>query len=913
MKTHPPISRTHLTRPLIPKDFAHLSLSQFRQRRASKVVVPAQTVQTLICASRMRKKLSQCVAREEFERLQTLTGKTFSLDAMADESGNNALCTQYCHKANSFLKFNASGHHVWINPPYCLLDTFLKHYLKCKRTRPSDTSACIVVPAWPGKFRKHLHGMTLLQEYPVGTNLFNSINPSGTQKQTKPLQYPVQVWYDAPGPKPLTPTLHHTSGHITMHVSGHINGCPARILVDSGASTSFINTNFALKHNLNIHPASLDTVQMANGNCQKPLGYLHGTITAQAFKCPVYLTAMDLTDAYDVILGDDWCTQYKACLDYATCSIRVQTSNRKYTLRTNLTNPSTNPLMSATQLIKSLHNEEDQVFLAIIKPLSGDSAPTLPPNPNLIPNQPLLNLLDEYKDVFAPLTGLPPERDVSHTIPLTDPNIKPPYRPPYRLSPREMEEARTQIDDLLAKGYIVPSTSPYGAPILFVKKPRSDKLRMCIDFRALNRITIKNRYPLPRIDDLLDRLHGATIFSSLDLQSGYHQIRLSPEDQHRCAFTSPFGHYEMRVLAFGLANAPATFQSLMNNIFKDKINKYTLVYLDDLLVFSKTPEEHLIHLRDVLETLRQHKLFASPEKSTFNKPELLFLGHIISQDGIKVDPAKTKAITDWPTPTNLTQLRSFLGLANYFRRFLEKYSVMAKPLTDLTKLNTPWAWSPLCEEAFNKIKQALVTAPVLTAPDYSDGAPPFSIICDASCAGIGAVLLQGHRPIAYESRKLTPAEVNYTTTEQEMLSVIHALHTWRCYVEGIPFTIHTDHCPNTFFSTQPTLSRRQARWSEFLQQFNFEWVYKPGPQNTVADALSRQPILASIYNTSTTLNQPLLNTLLSVTQQPIAARPPIQWCVQHERFKFDWAYHPHRTLTPAHTIAVLTRHRTRML
>ena len=333
---------------------------------------------------------------------------------------------------------------------------------------------------------------------------------------------------------------------------------------------------------------------------------------------------------------------------------------------------------------------------------------------------------------------------------------------------------------------------------------------MCVDYRALNKLTVKNRYPLPRIEDLFDMLQGAQYLSSLDLAQGYHQIRISEEDVPKTAFRTPMRHFEFRVLCFGLTNAPATFQSAMNAVFKPFIGRFVAVYLDDILIFSKTKEEHLAHLRLVLETLAKHKLYATISKCKFFQHELEYLGHLVGRDGLRVDPRKVQAVKEWPEPQNVHKLRSFLGLANYFRRFMEGYSTIVSPLTNLTKKDVQWDWSPKCQEAFEKVKTLLTEAPVLKLPDPDK---PFEVICDASIVGVGAVLMQEGRPVAYESRKLSPAEVRYTTTDQGLLAVVHALQTWRCYLEGAKggFKIITDHNPLTFFHSQPNLSRRQAR------------------------------------------------------------------------------------------------------
>ena len=396
----------------------------------------------------------------------------------------------------------------------------------------------------------------------------------------------------------------------------------------------------------------------------------------------------------------------------------------------------------------------------------------------------------------------------------------------------------SKVRGLLAKGYIQPSSGPYGSPVIFVAKA-DGTLRMCIDYRALNKQTVKNRYPLPRIDDMFDQLQGATVFSSIDLQSAYHQVRLKPEDVPKMAFTTPMGLYESLVLTFGLTNAPGTFQSVMNVVLKDVIGKFVLVYLDDLVIYSKTAEEHVEHVRIVLDLLRKHQLYAKLPKCKFMQPELKFLGHIVGARGLQVDPKKVAIVQDWPVPTCVALLRSFLGLANYFRKFIPGWAALVAPLQYLTKKDKSFVWSAECYEAFKGVKKALTSAPVLALPDLNSR---FEVICDACGVGLGAVLVQGGRPIAFEGKRMTEAERKYTTGEKELLVVVNALELWRCYLDGVEFTVVTDHSPNTFFHTQAVLSPRQARWAERLSRFSFQWEYRAG-QNNVADPLSRHPLI----------------------------------------------------------------------
>ncbi|CAI7802329.1 unnamed protein product [Closterium sp. NIES-54] len=468
-------------------------------------------------------------------------------------------------------------------------------------------------------------------------------------------------------------------------------------------------------------------------------------------------------------------------------------------------------------------------------PESEASATSLPP--------PIQDLLKGYTDVFpADLPAeLPPERAIDHSIRLI-PGSTPPVRPTYRMSTAELLELRQQLDDLLEKGFICPSTSPYAAPVLFTHKKDGD-LRLCIDYRALNAITIKNKYPLPRVEELFDMLGEATVFSKLNLRSGYHQIRLAEDDISKTAFRTRYGHFEFRVLPFGLTNAPATFLGLMNNIFRPLLDRFVIVFLDDILIFSKSLEEHAQHLRIVLDTLRQHRLYAKLSKCTFARSSIGFLGHVISSQGIAMDPAKAHCLADWPAPRTVAELQSFIGLAKYYRKFIFNFSHICTPLTDLFRQTAAFQRGLPQQTAFSSIKAALTSAPVLTVADPSR---PYFIWTDASDVAVGAILCQYHghgmQPLAFESRKLQPAERNYATHDRELLAIVHAIKTWRCYVELQPVTVYTDHRPLQHLKTQPVLSRRQARWAEFLEQFvpSLQIIYRPGKLNP-ADVLSRPP------------------------------------------------------------------------
>ncbi|KAK1681488.1 hypothetical protein QYE76_042336 [Lolium multiflorum] len=341
----------------------------------------------------------------------------------------------------------------------------------------------------------------------------------------------------------------------------------------------------------------------------------------------------------------------------------------------------------------------------------------------------------EAPDVVLGLPGMPPDRDIEFIIELI-PGTGPIAQRAYSMNPAELVELKKQLDDLLAKGLIRPSASPWRSPVLFVDK-KDGASRLCTDYRKLNDVTIKNKYPLPKIEDLFDQLTGAVVFSKIDLKTGYHQLKIRALDIPKTAFTTRYGLYEYNVMSFGLTNAPAYFMNLMNKIFMNFLDKFVVVFIDDILIYSKSEEEHEQHLEAVLETLRDHKLYAKFSKCEFWLKEVGFLGHILSAGGIAVDPAKIKTVAEWKAPTTQTEVRAFLGLAGYYRRFVEGFSSIARPMTQLLKKDKKFEWTDKCEESFQQLKLRLTTAPILIMPDITK---PFDVYCDASKIGLGCVL-----------------------------------------------------------------------------------------------------------------------------------------------------------------------------
>ena len=404
------------------------------------------------------------------------------------------------------------------------------------------------------------------------------------------------------------------------------------------------------------------------------------------------------------------------------------------------------------------------------------------------------------------------------------------------MAPAELAKLKIQLQELLDKGFIHPSNFPWGAPVLFVKK-KDGTLRLCIDYRQLNRVTIKNKYPLLQIDDLFDQLKGAKVFSKIDLRSEYYQLRIKEQDVVKTAFRTRYGHYEFLVMPFGLTNAPAMFMDLMNRVFRPYLDKFVVVFIDDILVYSKSYLEHKHHLRQVLSTLREHQLYAKVSKCEFWLKEVVFLGHVISAQRILVDPRKVEAVLKWERPTNVTEIRSFLGLAGYYRRFIEGFSIIASPMTRLTRKETKWEWTDECEERFQELKKRLTTTPVLTLPSWTEG---FVVYSDASGKGLGCVLMQHGKVIAYASRQLKTHEINYSVHDLDLATVVFALRVWRNFLYGSRVQIFTDHKSLRYLMTQKELNMRQRRWVELIKDYDCVIEYHPGKANVVANALSRK-------------------------------------------------------------------------
>ncbi|KAD4889198.1 hypothetical protein E3N88_21271 [Mikania micrantha] len=633
-----------------------------------------------------------------------------------------------------------------------------------------------------------------------------------------------------------------------------LNNVYASILFDTGADRSFISSEFSKL--LDMTPTPLDykyTVELADGKLIETQHIIKGCVLTLADH-QLVIDLMPVTlGSFDVVIGMDWLSANHAEIVCNEKVVRVTLpSGEQISIQGERRGIPLN-IMSCMKASKYLKKG----YTAILALISEQ-----PKKERKIED---IAVVRDYSEVFPDdLPGLPPARQVEFQIDLT-PGAAPIAKAPYRLAPTEMQELSNQLQELLDKGFIRPSFSPWGAPVLFVKK-KDGSFRMCIDYRELNKVTIKNRYPLPRIDDLFDQLQGSSFYSKIDLRSGYHQLRIQEDDIPKTAFRTRYGHYEFLVMPFGLTNAPAVFMDLMNRVCKPYLDKFVIVFIDDILIYSRTQEEHADHLRRVLELLKKEQLYAKFSKCDFWIREVQFLGHVVNEKGIHVDPAKIEAIKSWAAPKTPTEVRQFLGLAGYYRRFIEGFSKIAQSLTSLTHKDKKFEWGEKQETAFDLLKQKLCSAPILSLPD---GCEDFVVYCDASKQGLGCVLMQREKVIAYASRQLKVHEKNYTTHDLELGAVVFALKIWRHYLYGTKCTIFTDHKSLQHIFDQKELNMRQRRWVELIGDYDCAIKYHPGKANVVADALSRKETTKRVRALQLTIHSELPNQIRIAQQEAL--------------------------------------------
>ena len=707
-----------------------------------------------------------------------------------------------------------------------------------------------------------------------------------------------QSLYSGVRVSPVSRVYHMAHNKPSRLVLGHLagSGRVIRILIDSGAECNLVSASFVHAARLETNPTEGTTVfEFADGST-----YTSRLSSAVSFTAGEFSTTMNavrlcrLGGGVDLILGQEWLQESNPIINWRSGEVKLNlgVDGKEVLMRAGTAtksprrHPAPDPAPAATteppprtvhidmvtakQMERTLRKAV--TYAAVVtwqaEPDSPDTlvtphaeaqpaatAPAVTAAPTAA-DRSLAELLQQFKDVFAAPSTLPPQRPgLDHHIEHTQANTAtpPPARAPYRLSWAESAALKAQLADLLNQGLISPSNSPYAAPVLLVKKP-DGQLRMCVDYRALNKTTVRDRFPLPHIEDLLNKLAGASVFSKIDLKQGFWQMRVDPDDEEKTAFVTPFGSFQFRVLPMGLSNAPSSFQRLMQHVFKDFLDIFVCVYLDDIVIFSNTVEEHRDHVRLVLEALRKHQLLLNASKCLFGVSSVVFLGHAVTHNHIGIEDAKVQAVRDWPMPRTRQDIRRFLGFANFSRRFVKGFALIATPLTDALADVTTQVFPGLNngqQFAFRRLRASLISAPVLLLPQRH---VPFSVIVDASDEAVGAILQQdigkGLQPVCYFSKRLSSAERNYSIRDKELLAQVLAVEHWRVYLAGQPFTLFTDHLSLASLDRQELRSPRLARWAQRLAEFDFTVKYVKGEANA-ADGLSRIPV-----NAATSISMP---------------------------------------------------------
>ncbi|XP_013594359.1 PREDICTED: uncharacterized protein LOC106302390 [Brassica oleracea var. oleracea] len=612
---------------------------------------------------------------------------------------------------------------------------------------------------------------------------------------------------------------------ISVHA---LNGCPTfncmrlmgqygkrklHILIDRGSTHNFLDIQRAKGLGCSLTPTKPMSIVAASGDLITKYKCNPFTWKMQGYGFSTEIRTLPL-GCSELVLGVQWLSTLGPILwDFLNLRMEFTFQGRKHVLRG--ISPNSAKIITGSSLNK-LMLQEPQISLLHLRELDNtqrslDSETILyhieASGENRDDSGSLQQLLSSFADIFEEPTTLPPYREgFNHKIPL-EAGANPVSLRPYRYSALQKDSIDKMIREMLDQGIFQYSSSPYASPIVLVKK-KDGSWRLCVDYRCLNKQTIKDKYPIPLLEDLLDELGGSKFFSKLDLRAGFHQLRMSPDDVHKTAFKTHSGHLEYLVMPFGLTNAPCTFQGLMNHVFEPILRNFLLVFFDDILIHSKSWDDHLEHLDMVFSILRHQQLYLKMSKCTFGSTRIEYLGHFISNEGVSTDPTKIKAVESWPTPTNQKQVRSFLGLANYYRRFIQGYSIIARTLTLLLRKDG-FTWGPDESTALCLLKEALTSAPVLALPGFTK---TFIVETDASNTGIGAVLIQDNHPICYISRALGKRHEGLSVYEKELLVVVHAVQTWSPYLTHNKFIIRTDQKSLKFLLEQKITTPFQHMW-----------------------------------------------------------------------------------------------------
>ncbi|KAJ9557386.1 hypothetical protein OSB04_012000 [Centaurea solstitialis] len=612
-----------------------------------------------------------------------------------------------------------------------------------------------------------------------------------------------------------------SSGMQTLQVKGMIKKQEVNMLVDSGSTNNFIDLMLAKKLGIKLTPIRTRKVSVADGFVLS-VHFMCKSIRWSIQGVPFVDNFLVISlEGYGVVLGIQWLSS----LGDIKCNFQQLVMEFTWLGKWVKLKGMSNDRKSQSVIGRGNTKwHEDQAYLLdsaerCAQLWSTNVSFDRTSNLDSSKKEELNRLLTEFEEVFNLPKKLPPKRSHDHSITLKQ-GSNPVNLRAYRYGALHKNIIEELVQDMLHSGVIGPSHSEFASPVVLVKKK-----------------TVKDQFPIPIVEELIDELHGSRYFSKLDLRSGYHQIRMRETDIGKTAFRMHEGLYEFVVMPFGLSNAPATFQGLMNSIFRPYLRKFVLVFFDDILVYSQTWEKHVLHLRLVLQTLRQQSLYAKASKCTFGSGQVNYLGHVINGERVTADPKKVEDMISWPKPTSLKELRGFFDLMGYYRRFVKDYGKIAKPLTDLLKKGA-FGWNSQAEHAFSELKRSLTQTPVLAFPNFSE---PFTIETDASGVGVGDVLTQNKHPIAYFSKALGPRHMRLATYERELLAIVAAIDRWRGYVMGRLFVIKTDHQALKHILDQKECNPTLQKWLNKLIGLEYTVIYQKGSENLVADALSRRP------------------------------------------------------------------------
>ena len=623
---------------------------------------------------------------------------------------------------------------------------------------------------------------------------------------------------------PVNALENSSSAKATVTVAGN----DVIAILDTGAAMSVISSSLVNALDLEFAKSSRRTLVMADGVRRVPLGEIANLdISIGELGLTVDLVVID-SHRDILILGVDFLANYGITINVKSSEAYIEDENTKYVIP--LVSPDATP--EEVTMIGFVEDTEIQ------PPANGEKGPRvgeMDPATKVKFEQ----LLEANKDVFASeVSDLTQTNRAVHLIPTGD--SAPVFSRQYRLTPMERNYLMEEIPKLVASGVITPAESPWNSPIIFVKKPGSKELRLCVDFRRVNALTTPDRFYLPLLEQLQDVMFGSKVFSVIDMFKGFWQVPIHPADRDKTAFSTFLGTYKFNVMAYGLRNAPSTFQRLVNNVFQDLLWKNVVIFIDDLCVFTPDMDTHVKILEEVFSRIRENNLKCNVKKCRFAFGSVTYLGHCLSGQGISLDDSKVAAITSLKPPTSVKELRSFLGLCGFFRRFVPAFATIVKPLNRLLRKNSVWSWGFVENNAFCELQQMLTSRPVLGFPNFD---APFHLTTDASYDGIAAMLWQvgdDGQPISicYASRKLSDSEERYAVTHLEGLAVVWACTHFRTYLMGSKFFIHTDHSALVHMFSQPQPQGQFARWVAKLLEFDFDVDYVKGCKNPV-DYLSR--------------------------------------------------------------------------